>query len=179
MCVLSNNKWGFEMENCVSLPVANEAPTPQPRLGRPPSWTDERVAILRALIAKGETARNIGQELGITRNAAIGKALRLGLHIGGGKKDRTRGHRKDVADKRNKLTRLFLPRQYQERIAPSPTVAAPDSINKTLLELRGSDCRYPVTEDSPFLFCGHPQDGGSSYCAHHHQLCTMDKRRAA
>ena len=44
------------------------------------SWTDERVAMLRELWAKGLSASQIAVQLGgVTRNAVIGKAHRLGL----------------------------------------------------------------------------------------------------
>ena len=43
------------------------------------SWTDERVAMLRELWAKGLSASQIAVQLGgVTRNAVIGKAHRLG-----------------------------------------------------------------------------------------------------
>jgi len=45
------------------------------------SWTDERVALLKKLWAEeGQSASQIAKELGgVTRNAVIGKAHRLGL----------------------------------------------------------------------------------------------------
>lgn len=44
------------------------------------SWTDERIDRLRALWTKGMTASQIAEELGgVSRNAVIGKAHRLGL----------------------------------------------------------------------------------------------------
>jgi GcrA cell cycle regulator len=44
------------------------------------SWTDERIDRLRALWTKGMTASHIADELGgVSRNAVIGKAHRLGL----------------------------------------------------------------------------------------------------
>jgi GcrA cell cycle regulator len=44
------------------------------------SWTDERIDRLRALWTKGVTASQIAEELGgVSRNAVIGKAHRLGL----------------------------------------------------------------------------------------------------
>ena len=44
------------------------------------SWTDERVTMLRDLWAKGLSASQIAVQLGgVTRNAVIGKAHRLGL----------------------------------------------------------------------------------------------------
>ena len=44
------------------------------------SWTDERVVLLRELWAQGLSASQIAARLGgVSRNAVIGKAHRLGL----------------------------------------------------------------------------------------------------
>ncbi|HXG81329.1 MAG TPA: GcrA family cell cycle regulator, partial [Sphingomicrobium sp.] len=44
------------------------------------SWTEERIERLKAMWAKGATASQIADELGgVSRNAVIGKAHRLGL----------------------------------------------------------------------------------------------------
>jgi GcrA cell cycle regulator len=44
------------------------------------SWTDERIERLKSMWAKGSTASQIAEELGgVSRNAVIGKAHRLGL----------------------------------------------------------------------------------------------------
>src|SRR6478672_9997043 len=44
------------------------------------SWTDERIDRLKAMWANGATASQIADELGgVSRNAVIGKAHRLGL----------------------------------------------------------------------------------------------------
>src|SRR5688500_11805272 len=44
------------------------------------SWTDERIDRLKALWTQGMTARQIADELGgVSRNAVIGTAHRLGL----------------------------------------------------------------------------------------------------
>lgn len=43
-------------------------------------WTEDRVEILRALWGEGLSARQIAENLGgVTRNAVIGKAHRMGL----------------------------------------------------------------------------------------------------
>ena len=43
-------------------------------------WTDERVEMLKDMWGKGHSARDIAEKLGgVTRNAVIGKAHRLGL----------------------------------------------------------------------------------------------------
>jgi GcrA cell cycle regulator len=44
------------------------------------SWTDERIERLKAMWTEGKTASQIAEELGgVSRNAVIGKAHRLGL----------------------------------------------------------------------------------------------------
>ena len=44
------------------------------------SWTEERIATLTKMWEAGQTASQIAEELGgISRNAVIGKAHRLGL----------------------------------------------------------------------------------------------------
>ena len=43
----------------------------------PPKWTDERTKELKALWGQGYTASQIGKELGIKRNAVLGKIWRL------------------------------------------------------------------------------------------------------
>lgn len=49
------------------------------------TWTAERTERLRVLIGKGYSATQIARNLGgITRNAVIGKAVRLGLQLGMG-----------------------------------------------------------------------------------------------
>lgn len=43
------------------------------------AWTEDAVDILRTMWTEGRSAREIGERLGMTRNAVIGKANRLGL----------------------------------------------------------------------------------------------------
>src|SRR5687767_15184090 len=44
------------------------------------SWTDERIDRLKSMWAEGSTASQIAEDLGgVSRNAVIGKAHRLGL----------------------------------------------------------------------------------------------------
>lgn len=52
-------------------------------------WTDKQVEELRSRAAAGENARTIGDAMGFTRNAVIGKLDRLR-----GRRDRRRRKRK-------------------------------------------------------------------------------------
>ncbi|TBY40861.1 GcrA family cell cycle regulator [Rhizobium leguminosarum] len=56
--------------------------------------------------------------------------------------------------------------------APAPVIeklVVPESLNLSIMDLRMNSCRWPHGE-KPILFCGHPDDGQSSYCAYHHKL---------
>lgn len=78
------------------------------------SWTDERIDSLRAMWEKGLTASQIAEELGgVSRNAVIGKAHRLGL--------KSRPSPVKSADKTKVAKAAAAP-----KAAPAPTpVAAP------------------------------------------------------
>lgn len=47
-----------------------------------------------------------------------------------------------------------------------------------LADLANNQCRYPVTQETPFVFCGREKIEHSSYCARHHKLCVKKKVRA-
>lgn len=42
---------------------------------------------------------------------------------------------------------------------------------KDILRIRAGECRYCLTDDTPFLFCSDPVAEGSSYCEPHHRIC--------
>src|SRR3954454_19803853 len=55
-------------------------PSPQkPGKPKPPAWTEERKARFRKLFEAGRTHQQIATALGITRNASVGLARRLGF----------------------------------------------------------------------------------------------------
>lgn len=41
---------------------------------------------------------------------------------------------------------------------------------KTLLDLDENDCRYPMNDGGPYLFCAGVKAEGSSYCEFHRAL---------
>lgn len=47
-----------------------------------------------------------------------------------------------------------------------------------LADMDHTQCRYPLTQEAPFVFCGREKDGCSSYCARHHKLCVKKTVRA-
>jgi GcrA cell cycle regulator len=122
-------------------------------------WLAERIDRLKALWTRGLTASEIGNELGVSRNAVIGKIHRL------------KGYESARMPAGNKHAR--------PPPAPKPKPPAPKQprvvlnvpfLNLTIDELRAGVCRYPHGEASPYLFCGQPTRKGSPYCALHRRM---------
>lgn len=139
-------------------------------------WTHEAIALLRQLWDAGHAASKIGDQLGISRCAVLGKVHRLGL-AGRRIKERVKKRRQrherprrneGVVQKINRpKSRISLP------LLPSPAEAIPMGPLKTLMELEPKDCRYPYgTPGEPgFGFCGHSKMEGFSYCGLHVSCC--------
>lgn len=131
---------------------------------RKPQWDKRAVALLRQRHAEGVPFSAIAEEIGngMTKNACIGKARRLGLP------DRVQGkHPFPRSPHRPK------PRARQmtvQRKIPSAPAQAPPSRNIALMDLGNGFCRWPVTEYPPHLFCGNSTVIEESYCPYHHWL---------
>ena len=153
-----------------------------------PTWTTERIDQLRSFVTAGLTCSQIAAEIGVTRNAVIGKIHRLGLSPG-----RPRGRQPAALAQRMRTTRATpaLPRPPRSPIAqllramtrpeaanvvrfPGATESpAVDSMKRcSLLELDVSGCRWPLSDPgkADFGFCGNESIAGVSYCAGHARL---------
>lgn len=124
------------------------------------AWTEERVEKLRELWDKGLSASQIAKELaeGVTRNAVIGKAHRMGLA------SRPSPVKSDPA-KRTAAT-------AKKKTAPKKeTVKAkvPTTGKVTILDLTESMCKWPIGHpgEPDFHFCGKPSQPTFPYCANH------------
>jgi GcrA cell cycle regulator len=152
-------------------------------------WTDERVNRLRELFHEGKSARQIGIDLGCTRNAVIGRLYRMGLRDGDRPvRNSTKGHgglnwnqRRDLERKMRAAQRPFVPKSvaakpapptkpqpFKEARQPSQVIAMADAVEPLMLDLLdlGSGCKWPYG-DGPFHFCGHAKPSGDSYCRPH------------
>lgn len=112
-------------------------------------WTEERVAMLKALWTQGRTASQIAEELGdVTRNAVIGKAHRLGL------KGRPSPIRRE---------RAATP-------AAKPIESRPRRVSDR-------QCHWPIghPREPGFHFCGAPAEPDRPYCSAH---CAIAYRRS-
>lgn len=141
-----------------------------------PTWTDERLALLKDRFEAGLSCRQIAAAIGVSRNAVIGKLSRLNL---------TRDNNGDERPTRKKAARerraKTAPRQqYQMLVAlygePQAATGADAPIHDghrcSLLELSEERCRWPIntpgTED--FCFCGNMPIKSLPYCAGHSRL---------
>ena len=141
-----------------------------------PTWTTERVELLKSRFEAGLTCREIAVDIGVSRNAVIGKLSRLNLtRVASG--DEPRPARKKAAKGRCLKTTPRL--QYRMLLAlyPEPQPVAwgapiPDQHRCSLLELSEEKCRWPISTPgaADFCFCGNRPIEGLPYCAGHTRL---------
>ena len=131
------------------------------------SWDDQKVAKLKELWGKGNTASQIAEIIGgISRNAVIGKAHRLNLSAK--IKTRTPANNnfkvnndeykiKTRKSKRNKFKSLIIEKDFEPE---NP---------KQLEELDDNSCKWPIghPNESSFYFCGRTSLKDFSYCKLH------------
>ena len=132
------------------------------------SWTEEKVAKLKELWGKGNTASQIAEIIGgISRNAVIGKAHRLNLSA----KIKTRtatsnqnfesslgeGNIKSRKGRKSKFKSLIIEKDFEPE---NP---------KHLEELDENSCKWPIghPDEKSFYFCGRSSLKDFSYCKLH------------
>ncbi len=132
------------------------------------SWTEEKVAKLKELWGKGNTASQIAEIIGgISRNAVIGKAHRLNLSAK--IKTRTAAPNKNLENnldekniknkrgRRSKFKSLIIEKDFEPE---NP---------KQLEELDENSCKWPIghPDEKSFYFCGRSSLKDFSYCKLH------------
>ena len=141
------------------------------------AWTDERIAQLKAGWEGGMTASQIAEQLGegVTRNAVIGKAHRLGLEsrpspVKGGDDVAEVVVAAPVAAASPLPSPPPLPvaAALARPIAKKP-VRTGKAAKTSLLDLSEKICKWPIGHpgDSDFHFCGKPSQAGFPYCTEH------------
>ena len=141
-----------------------------------PTWTAERLELLKSRFEAGLSCREIADDIGVSRNAVIGKLSRLNLtrEKSG---DARRPARKDAAKGRRPKTVPRLQYQMLQALYAEPQPAADDEpIHNghccSLLELSEERCRWPISTPgaADFCFCGNTPVEGLPYCAGHTRL---------
>jgi GcrA cell cycle regulator len=140
-----------------------------------PTWTDERLELLKSCFAAGLSCRNIAAEIGVSRNAVIGKLSRLNLTRETGR-DAPRPARRNAAKGQRPKAVPRLQYRMLKALYGDALPAAEEPIHNghrcSLLELSEERCRWPIsTPGAPdFCFCGNTPLEGLPYCAGHTRL---------
>jgi len=141
-----------------------------------PTWTPERLELLKSHFEAGLSCRQIAGDIGVSRNAVIGKLSRLNLkRKNSGDAPRPERKRPAKGSRPKSLPRL----QYQMLRAlyaePRPEIEEEAIHNEhrcSLLELSKERCRWPISTPGAvdFCFCGNTPLEGLPYCAGHTRL---------
>jgi GcrA cell cycle regulator len=149
------------------------------------AWTEDRIAILKAGWEGGLTASQIAERLGegVTRNAVIGKAHRLGLEA--------RPSPVKASEESAAAPAAAPPAAAPPAAAPAPPPAPDVAVSPssaaiakpaarparkaskvarvTLLDLSEKICKWPIGHpgEPDFHFCGKPVNPGFPYCIEH------------
>ena len=133
------------------------------------TWTAERIAQLKSGVGAGLSCSQIANEIGVSRNAVIGKLNRLGLSRGRGPAaPRVRNgvsvRRPQVLTQRLVLKALFASAPVADDVVSSEPCS--------LLNLAPRKCRWPIggAATADFTFCGNTTVDGVSYCAGHARM---------
>ena len=148
-----------------------------------PTWTNERIELLKQHFEAGLSCREIAADIGVSRNAVIGKLSRLNLTRHRAVEDRrlerslapTRGTRAVP-----RLQYEMLATIYRETDAPGITGPIDDANRCSLLELAENRCRWPISTpgSEDFCFCGNTAPDGQPYCTGHGRLAYRPNSRA-
>jgi GcrA cell cycle regulator len=150
------------------------------------TWEEAHSKALREYLDKGmpfsEIARALNGRFGTaySRNAAIGRARRMGLSVSERSGGTAPNKPKQLDAKRLRAKRV----RRLAKPAPKPTAleratalqlrcVAITPRHLALVDLEAGHCRYPYggdAEGEPITFCGHSRREGSSYCPSHFHL---------
>jgi GcrA cell cycle regulator len=140
-----------------------------------PTWTAERLELLKSRFEAGLSCRQIADDIGVSRNAVIGKLNRLNLT----REDNSEARRPAQKDGAKGRRRRSVPRdQYQilKALYAEAEPIADEPIHNghccSLLELSEQRCRWPISTPGAvdFCFCGNTPVAGLPYCAGHARL---------
>jgi GcrA cell cycle regulator len=154
------------------------------QLTNQPTWTKERLELLKSGFEAGLSCREIAAHIGVSRNAVIGKISRLNLTRD--KAGVRRPARKAAEATFRPKTAIGL-RQFLLKAVPAeeaePTIEEDpihDGHSCSLFELSKERCRWPISTPgaADFCFCGNTPIEGMPYCPGHSRLAYRVSARA-
>ena len=131
------------------------------------SWNEEKVAKLKELWGKGNTASQIAEIIGgLSRNAVIGKAHRLNLSSK--IKTRVSSNQNFQNNINENITKQKKGRKSRFQSLIIEKDFEPENPKK-LEELDDDSCKWPIghPEEESFYFCGRSSLKDFSYCKLH------------
>ncbi|MCY4540915.1 MAG: hypothetical protein OXB95_00760 [Rhodobacteraceae bacterium] len=153
--------------------------------GAPPAWTDEQVKVATSMWKECHTAAEIGDLIGKTRRAVIGKMYRLKIKRGSamddaggaagqspGQGDKAGGQEGVENADGNDQEASASGSEDQPSDADSESEAIGDR-RTVLMQLTERTCRWPIGDPSTqnFWFCGkNTVQAGKPYCEEHSAL---------
>jgi GcrA cell cycle regulator len=146
-----------------------------------PTWTTERVELLKQHFEAGLSCREIAAQIGVSRNAVIGKLTRLGLTRGPTNIEQqllqTAKPRAARSSPRQQYRMLQTVYENGQPVGDGPIASAQPC---SLLELNAERCRWPISTPGAedFCFCGNPPLASMPYCAGHTRLAYKAGSRA-
>ncbi len=158
------------------------------------AWDTERTERLLELHQEGKTAGEIGAELGVTRNAVIGKLHRMGM----AKKRQAAPQPEPEPEQARPMSDETPPAAAEsgdpDGEAPADAESGDEdedadrnsievhrqtaknveqkSLRLSLMELTSRTCKWPIGDPATdeFWFCGLPSQPGKPYCGAHNNL---------
>ena len=140
------------------------------------SWTPELIKELKKLWKKGLTTGEIGRILGISKNAVVGKAHRLGLESRPSPIKRETSCKKEKKQPVKKQNKSPIKKEKSASVQKVLKLVKTVEKNKTdknkgvkLVDLKPTSCRWPEGDpkDPDFHFCGKEAVPGKAYCEEH------------
>ena len=135
------------------------------------SWNQQKVEDLKKLWNEGVATSRIGEQLGFTKNAVIGKAFRLGL-------ERRQNSRKKTSHSQS----VSSVTMYRETSAPSHSQITPKrevtrrrekfSFKKSIVGTGSfKSCQWPIGDplEEGFHYCGGQNIPTKPYCIEHYK----------
>tara|TARA_B100001057_G_scaffold396758_1_gene406646 strand:+ start:4460 stop:4957 length:498 start_codon:yes stop_codon:yes gene_type:complete len=133
------------------------------------SWNDEKVAKLKELWGKGNTASQIAEIIGgISRNAVIGKAHRLNLSAKIKTRSASNTNNNLKSNNQSNIDNLRKGRKSRFKSLIIEKDFEPEN-PKQLEELDENSCKWPIghPNEETFYFCGRTSLKDFSYCRLH------------
>lgn len=145
------------------------------------TWTAEIDAVVAKLASEGQSARQIAEAIGTTRNAVFGRSHRKGIQLDKTKSVKLRSEAKkaEAAKKPARITTITLPKVAKLPVFKTvvietpPKVFEPTTFGVSFADLGPRSCRFALgkMKDRPDLFCGHETSmPGSAWCEWHRSV---------